>query len=50
MRIRGFSDPELLVLKFVAEFERYASDSSKVYFHRQSLIERIPISRREQAF
>ena len=50
MRIRGFNDPELQVFKHVAEFERYGSDSNKVYFHRQSLIDQIPISREDQTF
>ncbi len=50
MRIRGFTHSEMLVLMYVAEFERYGSDSNKVYFHRESLVDRIPISRKDQTF
>jgi len=50
MRIRGFNTAKMQILKSVAEFERYNSSSNRVYFHRQSLVDEIVVSRNEQKF
>jgi hypothetical protein len=50
MSLRGFTDSKLQVLKSVAEFERYDSESNKVYYHRQSLLDEITVARKDQTF
>ena len=50
MRVRGFNDSQLRILKYVAGFERYTSESNKVYFHRESLVDEITVGRNDQTF
>ena len=50
MRIRGFNSSTLHVNKYVAEFERYASNGNKVYFHRRTPVKQFTIDRSEQRF
>jgi hypothetical protein len=50
MRIRGFNRSTMYVRKYVEEFERFNSESNKVYFSRQSWADEFVVSRNEQTF
>ncbi len=40
----------MTVIKAVAEFERCDSESNKVFFYRQSVVDTFTVSRSEQMF